>query len=158
MLAHWEEDMAEGKAQSLLHDGRFRVGFSLRKIHQKNQAIWQELCPDPSLTPVQAGALSVLYYQGPCSLSELGAAAAIDLSTVRGVVDRLRKRRLVSTKTDKRDGRKVIVRLEPAGEELIVQMMPIMRRIADETLKPLNPAERLAFEFLVQKLIGDDEA
>lgn len=142
--------------RGVLLEGRFRVGYFLRKFHQKNQAIWQAHCPDPSLTSVQAGALGVLHYLGPCSLSELGAAAAIDLSTVRGVVERLRKRHLVSTRTDKQDGRKVIVTLEAAGEQLITDMLPIMRRIADDTLSPLNPAERVAFEFLIQKIIAAD--
>lgn len=143
------------EARGVMHDGRFRIGYFLRKIHQKNQGIWQTHCSDPSLSSVQASVLSVLHYQGACSLSELGAAAAIDLSTMRGVVDRLRKRKLVSLRTDKQDGRKVIVHLEPAGKTLIAEMIPVMRKIVDETLQPLNPAERLAFEFLIQKLISD---
>ena len=40
-------------------DGRFRVGFFLRKIYQKNQKIWLAHCPDPLLTSVQAGVLTV---------------------------------------------------------------------------------------------------
>ena len=47
------------------------------------------------------------------------------------------------------------MKLEPAGEKLISEMIPIMRRIADATLKPLNPAERVAFEYLIQKMIGE---
>lgn len=142
---------------SATQDGRLRIGLVLRKIYQKNQAIWQEHCPDPSLTSVQASALTVLHYQGACSLSELGAAAAIDQSTVRGVVDRLRKRKLVALLTDKQDGRKVIVKLEPEGEALIAEMIPIMRKIVDATLDPLNPGERIALVFLIEKLIGDLE-
>lgn len=141
---------------SLLIEGRVRIGYFLRKFHQKNQAVWLARCPDPNLTSVQAGALSVLYRYGPMSLSELSAAAAIDLSTIRGVVERLRKRDLVRTRTDKSDGRKVIVALDTAGERLIAEVQPVMRQIADETLSPLNPAERLAFEYLIQKIIGTD--
>jgi DNA-binding MarR family transcriptional regulator len=142
---------------SATQDGRLRIGLVLRKIYQKNQSIWQQHCPDPLLTSVQASALTVLHYQGPCSLSELGAAAAIDQSTVRGVVDRLRKRKLVSLLTDELDGRKVIVKLEPEGEALITDVIPTMRKIVDATLEPLNPAERIALVFLIEKLIGDVE-
>ncbi len=152
-----DEDRAASSHKDVVQDGRLRVGFFLRKIHQKNQGIWQQHCPDPSLSSVQASALSVLHYQGSLSLSELGAAAAIDLSTVRGVIDRLRKRKLVSLRADKSDGRKVIVKLEPAGEALIAELIPVMRKIADATLEPLNPAERLAFEFLIEKLIDVGE-
>lgn len=138
-------------------DGRFRVGFFLRKIYQKNQKIWLAHCPDPSLTSVQAGVLTVLLNAGSCSLSELGAAAAIDLSTVRGVTERLRRRKLVSLRKDKDDARKVIVHLEPSGREKILELIPIMRVIADATLHPLNPAERIALEYLIQKLIADED-
>lgn len=153
-----KENAQQKVNRSTLHDGRLRIGYSLRKLNQKNQALWQAQCPDPTLTSVQAGALSVLYYQGPLSLSQLATEAAIDQSTVRGVVDRLRKRELVDTETDSADGRRVIVRLMPAGEALITQVFPSMRQIASDTLDPLNPAERLAFEFLIQKLIPEDGA
>lgn len=136
--------------------GRIRVGYFLRKFHQKNQSIWLARCPDPSLTSVQAGALTVLYRLGPCSLSELGAAAAIDLSTIRGVVERLGKRGLVTTSVDKTDGRKVLVELLEPGRRLTEEMLPVMRQIASETLSPLNPAERIAFEYLIKKIIADD--
>ena len=105
------EAVRETGSNDVFFEGRFRVGYFLRRFHQKNQAIWLERCPDPSLTSVQAGALTVLHRLGPCSLSELSAAAAIDLSTVRGVVERLSKRDLVVTRTDDADGRKVIFTL-----------------------------------------------
>lgn len=150
-------DSSAEAGRGVLIEGRVRIGYFLRKFHQKNQTIWLARCPDPSLTSVQAGALSVLYRFGPMSLSELSAAAAIDLSTIRGVVERLRKRDLVVTRTDKSDGRKVIVALDTAGEKLIADILPVMREIADETLSPLNPAERVAFEYLIQKIIRSDE-
>lgn len=143
-------------ALSPLHEGRLRIGYFLRKLNQKNQSLWQAQCPDPMLTSVQAGALSVLHFRGPTSLSELALEAAIDQSTVRGVVDRLSKRELVTCETDEADGRRVIVKLLPAGERLAVELQPMMRQIASDTLEPLNPAERLAFEFLIEKLIPED--
>lgn len=149
-----EENLAYAKRVS--HEGRFRIGFLLRKINQKNQKLWQEHCPDPALTSVQAGVLTVLLNQGPCSLSELGAGAAIDLSTVRGVTERLKKRALVSLRTDEADGRKVIVHLEPSGQELILGLIPTMRLISDKTLDPLNGAECIALEYLIQKMIGSN--
>jgi len=35
-------------------------------------------------------------------------------------------------------------------------MLPVMRQIGAETLSPLNPAERIAFEYLIKKIIADD--
>jgi len=140
----------------VMADGRFRVGYFLRKLQQKNQKVWLEQCPDSSLTAVQAGVLAVLLDTGPCSLSELGQSTAIDLSTIRGVVDCLKKRKLLALRKDRDDTRKVVVYLEESGKDHARELLPIMRSIADATMEPLNQAERVAFEFLIEKVILED--
>ena len=128
------------------------IGFLVRKFYQKNQAIWQELCTDPQMTSVQYAVLESLYRNGPSSLTDIGRAAAMDPATTRGVVERLHARDMVSHETDKIDRRKVIVRLNPPALELLREMTPIMPQIAEATLQPLNPAERLALQFLLHKV------
>ena len=132
------------------------IGFLIRKIYQKNQGIWQALCPDPQLTSVQFAVLDVVLRKGPCSLAEVGRAAAIDSATTRGVVDRLRLRRLIALDSDSRDRRKVIVRLQPAGERMVRDMQPVLAGITEATWSPLNPAERVALRFLLLKATEDD--
>ena len=128
------------------------IGFLIRKFYQKNQAIWQALCPDQQMTSVQSATLTALAQNGPCSLTELGRAAAMDPATTRGVVERLRQRGMIALLGDPADRRKVIVRLEAAGADYLAVIAPVMPRIAAATLKPLNPAERLALEFLLLKV------
>jgi len=53
---------------------------------------------------------------------------------------------------DPADKRKVIVRLEPPGHRYLAIIEPVMPRISDATLAPLNVAERLALEFLLLKV------
>ena len=134
------------------------VGFLLRKFYQKNQAIWQALCPDKQMTSVQSAALSVLHGGGPCTLTTLGRAAAMDPATTRGVVDRLRRRGMISLQSDPVDRRKVIVQLEPAAQAYFTAMAATMPRIEEATLAPLNPAERIALEYLLHKVTGTDKA
>jgi DNA-binding MarR family transcriptional regulator len=129
-----------------------QIGFLIRKFYQKNQAIWQQLCVDDQMTSVQSAALSVVYRDGPCSLTDLGRAAAMDPATTRGVVERLRVRGMISLIDDPADRRKVIVQLEPAARDYLAAMAPNMPRIAEATLSPLNPAERLALDFLLRKV------
>jgi MarR family transcriptional regulator, lower aerobic nicotinate degradation pathway regulator len=132
------------------------IGFLIRKVYQKNQAIWQSMCPDQQMTSMQSATLTVLDHLGPCSLTELGRAAAMDPATTRGVVERLHQRGMIALMDDPADKRKVIVRLEPPALRFLEIISPIMPRITDATLKPLNIAERLALEFLLLKLTEAD--
>jgi MarR family transcriptional regulator, lower aerobic nicotinate degradation pathway regulator len=134
------------------------IGFLIRKFYQKNQALWQAMCPDPQMTPAQSAALSTVRRLGPCSLTELGRAAAMDPATTRGVVERLRQRGMIALLGDPGDKRKVIVRLEPAGSRYLATIAPVMPRITDATVKPLNIAERLALEFLLLKVTETEES
>ena len=115
-----------------------QIGFLVRKFYQKNQAIWQALC--------------VLLRDGPCTLTTLGRAAAMDPATTRGVVDRLQRRGMISVIDDPADRRKVIVQLMPAGHDYLELMADVMPQIAEATLTPLNPAERVALEYLLRKV------
>ncbi len=129
-----------------------QIGFLIRKFYQKNQAIWQALCVDDQMTSVQSAALSVIQRDGPCSLTALGRAAAMDPATTRGVVERLRVRGMISLIDDPADRRKVIVQLEQPARDFLTAMGDAMPRIAEATLTPLNPAERIALEFLLLKV------
>ena len=136
-------------------EGARRIGFLTRKFFQKNQAIWQALCPDKAMTSVQSSALSALQRAGPSTLTALGRVAAMDPATTRGVVDRLQRRGMISLVSDPADRRKVIVQLEAPARDYLDQVARVMPRIAEATLTPLNPAERIALEYLLDKLTGD---
>ena len=136
-----------------------QVGFLLRKASQRNLIIFQKLAPVPSLTSVQAAALIVLVDHSPCSLTTLGRAAAMDPATTRGVAERLSEKGWVSLVPDSRDKRKVMVRLEKKGRQFALDLIPVLNRIADETLSPLNEAERIALVYLLDRVAngGEDE-
>ena len=145
-------EMAEEAAESAP-----QIGFLIRKFYQKNQALWQAMCPDPQMTSVQSATLSAVQRLGACSLTELGRAAAMDPATPRGVAERLRQRGMIALLDDPVDRRKVIVRLEPPGLHYLETIGPAMARIAATTVMPLNVAERLALEFLLLKVTDTDQ-
>ena len=109
------------------------------------------------MTSVQSTTLHALRRSGECSLTELGRAAAMDPATTRGVVERLRQRGMIALLDDPSDRRKVIVRLEPAGKKFLAAIDPVLPRITEATLTPLNVAERLALEFLLRKVTDVEE-
>ena len=84
-------------------------------------------------------------------------ATVIDQATVRGVVDRLKQRELVQVDHDPIDRRKVVINLTPIGQELVAQMEPFAKQITESTYGNLNPAERLALDFLLTKMLNGDE-
>lgn len=60
---------------------------------------------------------------------------------------------LIKVTKDAQDGRKVIMSLLPAGEAVLEDMYPRAFRISELTVANLNPAERMAFTYLLQKII-----
>ncbi|MBP1849185.1 MarR family winged helix-turn-helix transcriptional regulator [Rhizobium halophytocola] len=146
------------------YDVTEQVGHLLRRVYQRHLAIFQENVQDPSITSVQFVTLCVLRDRGPSSQTELVRATAIDQGTIRGIIDRLTARDLISVSRDDQDGRKVIMALTPAAHALLGDLIPSAARISDLTMEGLNPAERVAFLYLLRRLLEtgtgarDDEA
>ena len=92
---------------------------------------------------------------GPQSQSELVKATSVDQGTIRGIIDRLKARRLIAFSKDKSDARKVIVSITDAGLELLERVVPDARKITELTMKRLNPAERMALLHTL-RLLGED--
>lgn len=129
-----------------------QVGHLLRRAYQRHVAIFQQTIPDSRLTGAQLGVLCALSDHGPMSMSEVCRITAIDLATMRGVVERMKARHLVSAMADSVDRRKVIVALTASGEKLLAEMIPAAQRISDLTVANLNLAEQLALQYLLRKL------
>ncbi|WP_019171756.1 MarR family winged helix-turn-helix transcriptional regulator [Pseudaminobacter salicylatoxidans] len=132
-----------------------QVGHLMRKAYQRHLAIFQENAVDPNLTSVQFVTLCVLRDNGPSSQSELVKATDIDQATIRGIIDRLKARKLISVDRDANDGRKVIMTLRPEGNALIDEMRMSALKITELTVKNLNSAERVAFNYLLKKVIEE---
>ncbi|MEC9435559.1 MAG: MarR family transcriptional regulator [Pseudomonadota bacterium] len=117
-----------------------QVGHLLRRANQRHLSIFSDLIPD--LTPRQFAALAKLQEGGPVSQNQLGRATAMDAATIKGVIDRLAKRELVSTAPSPDDRRRLIVSLTPAGEALFASVADAAFRATAATLAPLDPDDR----------------
>lgn len=129
-----------------------QIGHLLRKSHQRHTAIFQQLSSDKQLTPIQFATLCSVLDNGPSSLTEIVKRTAIDQATIRGVVSRLKTRGLIELISDKSDQRKVIVRASEEGRDVVANMIPCAEKITEETLKNLDLSERIALQFLLDKL------
>lgn len=134
-----------------------QVGHLLRKAYQRHMAIFQQNVGDSQLTAVQFITLCAVRDNGPSSLTELVAVTAVDQATIRGIVERLKARELISLGHDAQDKRKVIVHLSEAGRAAVDQTVPRAQEISELTLTNLNPAERVAMVYLLRKMIEEPQ-
>ncbi|MGD9942191.1 MAG: MarR family winged helix-turn-helix transcriptional regulator [Burkholderiaceae bacterium] len=134
-----------------------QVGHLIRRAYQRHAAIFQQLMPDQQLTSPQFAVLCCLMRQDRCSLSEIVQQTAIDQATARGVVDRLRARRLIDVVPDKEDRRRVVISLTGAGEKLVESMLPFAHDVTARTFGDFTPVEQTAFLYLLRKMLASDE-
>jgi MarR family transcriptional regulator, lower aerobic nicotinate degradation pathway regulator len=128
-----------------------QIGFILRQVSQRHAMIFaRDIGID--LTPTQWAALAKLQETGPCSQNQLGRLTAMDVATIKGVIDRLTARGLTETSPDPEDGRRLLVSLTKAGQQLTEKAAPNALAISRETLAPLEPKERDVLMELLSKL------
>jgi DNA-binding MarR family transcriptional regulator len=128
-----------------------QIGFILRQVWQRHATIFARDI-GINLTPTQWAALAKLNETGPCSQNQLGRLTAMDVATIKGVIDRLTARGLTETSSDPEDGRRLLVSLTRAGQQLAEKAAPAALAISKETLAPLDAKERETLMGLLGKL------
>lgn len=128
-----------------------QVGYLLRLASQRHATIFlQEI--SENLTPTQFSTLMRVSEGGELSQNHLGRSASMDVATVKGVVDRLKAKELVQSRSDKDDKRRLLISLTPKGSELIETLKEDGTRITESTLAPLRNAERKTLISLLMKI------
>ena len=128
-----------------------QIGFILRQVWQRHAMIFARDI-GINLTPTQWAALAKLQETGQCSQNQLGRLTAMDVATIKGVIDRLTARGLTETAPDPEDGRRLLVSLTRAGQQLAEKAAPNALAISRETLAPLDARERETLVALLSKL------
>ena len=128
-----------------------QIGFILRQVWQRHATIFAREI-GINLTSAQWAALAKLTETGPCSQNLLGRLTAMDVATIKGVIDRLTARGLTETSPDPEDGRRLLVSLTRAGQQLSEKSAPNALAISRETLAPLDAKERETLMALLDRL------
>jgi MarR family transcriptional regulator, lower aerobic nicotinate degradation pathway regulator len=118
-----------------------QIGFMLRLAWQRHATIFAKEIGS-NLTAAQWTALAKLTETGLCSQNQLGRLSAMDGATIKGVIDRLTARGLTETSADPEDGRRLLVSLTRAGQQIFEKAAPNALAITRETLAPLDAKER----------------
>lgn len=129
-----------------------QVGFLLRRAYQRASANLIDQIGAHDLTPPQFATLARLYERGKVSQNLLGRLVAMEPANIRDVVQRLKKRRLISTERDPTDARLILVSLTAPGRSLMQELLPVEMDCTSKTLAPLDQNERKFLYDLLRRL------
>lgn len=128
-----------------------QIGFYLRQANQRHVALFGERMGD-RLTTTQWAALTKLREIGPTSQNQLGRDTAMDVATIKGVVDRLVARGYVCSSPDPNDGRRLLLSVTKDGNEAIQRNIANALAVSDATLAPLTSGEQMMLVELLKKI------
>ncbi len=128
-----------------------QIGFILRRANQRHTGIFSDLMPD-ELTPTRFAALVRLLECGTLSQNQLGRLTAMDVATIKGVVDRLRERGLVESIRDRNDARRQSISLTERGRMAVLAAIPRATEVTEKTVSGLSETERDTLMALLAKI------
>lgn len=133
-----------------------QVGHLLRRAYQRHVAIFQQTVPDSQLTAAQFVVLCAVRDRDGCDVHDVVRATAIDEPTVRGIVERLKWREMLTASHPPGDSRKMVLALTDAGAALVAETVPHARAISERTFGELDAAERAELVRLLRRISGMD--
>jgi DNA-binding MarR family transcriptional regulator len=128
-----------------------QIGFLLRVTMQRHTSIFMANMIE-DLTQTQFAVLAKLHEVGPSSQNHLGRLVYLDAATVKGVVDRLGLRSLVTTGSDPTDRRRRAVSLTEKGARVVEAAIQVAAEVTAKTLRPLTAEEQRLLTRLLKKL------
>jgi MarR family transcriptional regulator, lower aerobic nicotinate degradation pathway regulator len=131
-----------------------QIGHLLRRAYQRHVAIFQQTVPDSQLTAAQFVVLCTVRDAGACAIPDIVKATAIEEDSVRGIVERLKWRKLLSVDHPAGDTRAMSVGLTPQGRAMVEQTVPFAQEISEITFGSLTPEERVSIVNLLRKISG----
>ncbi|MEJ6405087.1 MarR family winged helix-turn-helix transcriptional regulator [Yoonia sp. 2307UL14-13] len=143
--------MSDDVLKTDAYDLSDQVGFNLRRVNQRHVAIFAKHVD--GLTPMQFAALARLSECGAVSQNKLGRLTAMDSATIKGVVERLRIKGLVTSRPDQVDQRLHLIDLTPDGKNAFVIARAQALAARAETVAPLTADETRTLEALLAKLV-----
>lgn len=128
----------------------------VRRVHQRHARLWSDVVGDDP-TPPQYAVLHVVGEHPGIDLTELGARAALDRTTVGRVVDRLLRDGLVDRRADEDDRRRLVVTLTAAGRDRLAVVTPLAAEASRRLLAGLTTDRADSLLDLLRAMLDDDE-
>jgi len=104
-------------------------GHLIRRAQQVHSALFAEECGGFDLTSVQYAALAAIRANPDVDATRLSALIAFDRSTIGDVLTRLEAKGWLVRHPSQQDKRVKLLRLSPAGGELLRKVDPVVHRV-----------------------------
>ena len=128
------------------------AGYLLRRAFKRARKHMLDRINDLNLTPMQTSALHALVENGPTSQNKLGRYIGMEPGNVHGLVERLSKKDLITSRRDEQDARHYVLELTTHGKKTANEVIPLRYLASEDVLAPLNNKERERFLELLLKL------
>jgi DNA-binding MarR family transcriptional regulator len=125
-------------------------GHLIRRVHQISTAYFGEECGD--LTAVQYAALVAIGSHPGIDATRLSEVIYFDRSTIGDVLDRMEGKGWIVRESTANDRRLKLLRLSPAGQDVLQRVEPGIRRVQERLLAPLTSAEEKTLIRLLAKM------
>ena len=123
-------------------DPRDAPGHLLRRAQQVHAAVFADVVSAADLTTPQFAVLTALRSEPDIDQVRLSQRLGIDRSTTADVANRLEERGLLTRRRDDRDGRRNVLALTRAGEELHDRTEPEILEVGERLVAPLTDSDR----------------
>ena len=126
-------------------------GHLIRRVHQVSTAYFAEECGG-DLTAVQYAALVAIGAHPGIDATRLSEIIYFDRSTIGDVLDRMEGKDWIQRASTPTDRRIKLLELSPAGQGVLQQVEPGIRRIQERLLAPLTATEAKTLIRLLGKM------
>ena len=134
----------------LLMDLYDQPGHLIRRAQQIAVSMFHEIM-GPSVTPTQYAVLRMLQEAPGIDQLTLAGLVALDSSTTADMCARMEAKGWIHRELLPRRQRRLT--LTPAGEEVLVTLVPAVHELRDRMLSSLDPQERAEFARLLKKFV-----
>jgi DNA-binding MarR family transcriptional regulator len=147
------------KRRNVLESFSRLPGHLIRRVHQVSTAYFTEEC-GVDLTAVQYAALVAIGSHPGIDATRLSQVIYFDRSTIGDVLDRIESKGWIVRQSTDNDKRIKLLTLSAAGQEVLRQVAPAIRRVQERLLAPLTSGEAKTIIRLLTKMAdaAEDEA
>ncbi|MFB7127185.1 MarR family winged helix-turn-helix transcriptional regulator [Kitasatospora sp. NPDC056273] len=131
-------------------DAQRAIGYLIRVGQQVHTKLWSEHV-GAELTAPQYAVLDALELEPGADQRTVGELASLDKATMAEMVSRLVRRGLVQRRRDPSDGRRNLLSLSPAGQDLLHRSAAGVAEVQRLLLAPLEEGEHEAALALIAK-------
>ena len=136
----------------------YRIVLALRQITHAMDAYSRKLVDNHNITSPQLLCLYYIANHSPATLSDISRHLSLSASTVNGIIDRLKIKKLIVRKRPVQDRRKVLLSLTPQGCEVVQNAPKLLHRSLAEKIRTLGELKQAAIALSLEeivKLMGD---